>query len=49
MNMTERLLYWVAIIVLIVATFGVKGKVDNLKKQLSQVSQQQPVNGGNQQ
>jgi hypothetical protein len=49
MSMTERLLFWVAIIVLIVATFGVKGKVDNLEKQLSQVSQQQPANGGNQQ
>jgi hypothetical protein len=46
MSMTERLLFWVAIIVLIVATFGVKGKVDNLEKQLSQVSQQ-PVSGGN--
>ena len=47
--MTERLLFWIAIIVLIVAASGVKGKVDNLEKQLSQVSQQQPVNGGNQQ
>ncbi len=39
MSMTERLLFWIAIVVLVVATFGVKGKVDNLEKQVSQVNQ----------
>lgn len=39
MSMTERLLFWIAIVVLVVATFGIKGKVDNFEKQASQVNQ----------
>ncbi len=39
MSMTERLLFWIAIVVLVAATFGIKGKVDNLEKQASQAIQ----------
>ena len=44
--MTERLLFWIGIIVLLVATYAVEEKVDTLETQLSQIGQQQSVNGG---
>lgn len=39
--MTERILFWIAIVVLLVATVGVKNKVSDLEKKVSQVSQTQ--------
>ncbi len=41
MSMTERILFWIAIVVLLVATVGVKNKVSDLEKKVSQVSQTQ--------
>ncbi|MGB9766799.1 MAG: hypothetical protein ACPLXN_04930 [Sulfurihydrogenibium sp.] len=39
--MTERILFWIAIVVLLVTTVGVKNKVSDLEKKVSQVSQTQ--------
>ncbi|MGC9081078.1 MAG: hypothetical protein ACP5H4_05260 [Sulfurihydrogenibium sp.] len=41
MSMTERILFWIAIVVLLVTTVGVKNKVSDLEKKVSQVSQTQ--------
>lgn len=45
MSMTERLLFWIAIAVLLVATFGVQKHVSQLE---SKVSQAQTQSGGQQ-
>ncbi|WP_297890411.1 hypothetical protein [Sulfurihydrogenibium sp.] len=40
MSMTERILFWIAIAVLLVATFGVKKHVSELESKVSQVQTQ---------
>lgn len=40
MSMTERLLFWIAIVVLLVSVFGVKKHVSELETKVSQVQTQ---------
>ncbi len=40
MNMIERALYWIGIIVLVIALFGIKSNISQLEQQVSQVSTQ---------
>ncbi len=40
MSMIERAIYWTAIVVLVVALFGLKGKINHLEQQVAQVSTQ---------
>jgi len=40
MSMVERALYWVAIVVLIVALVGIKGNISELETKLSQTTTQ---------
>ena len=40
MKMIERVLYWVAIVILVVALIGIKGNISKLEQQISQVSAQ---------
>ncbi len=41
MSMIERLIYWVAIVVLVIALIGIKGNISKLEQQVSQVSSTQ--------
>lgn len=40
MSMIERFLYWVGILVLIIALVGIKGNISKLEQQVSQASTQ---------
>jgi len=40
MGMIERVLYWIGIVVLVVALLGIKGNISKLEQQVSQVSTQ---------
>lgn len=40
MSMTERLLFWIAIVVLLVSVFGVKKHISDLEAKVSQVQTQ---------
>ena len=40
MSMIERVLYWVGIIVLVIALIGIKGNISKVEAKLSQVSTQ---------
>ena len=40
MSMIERVLYWIGIVVLIIALIGIKGNISKLEQQISQVSAQ---------
>lgn len=40
MSMIERVLYWVAIVILVVALIGIKGNISKLEQQVSQASAQ---------
>ncbi len=39
MSMVERLLFWIAILVLLIGIFGMKADISNLEKQLHQTTQ----------
>ncbi len=40
MSMVERVLYWVGIVVLVVALIGIKGNISELEAKLSQTTAQ---------
>jgi len=40
MSMVERALYWVGIVVLVVALIGIKGQISQIEAKLSQVTTQ---------
>ena len=40
MSMIERVLYWVGIVVLVVALIGIKGNISKVEAKLSQVQTQ---------
>ncbi len=40
MSIVERVLYWIGIVVLVVALIGIKGNISKLEQQVSQVSTQ---------
>jgi len=39
MSMIERILYWIAIVVLIIGIFGLKTQISNLEQQAQQAVQ----------
>ncbi|EDP74091.1 hypothetical protein [Hydrogenivirga sp. 128-5-R1-1] len=40
MSMIERVLYWIGIVVLIIALVGIKGNISKLEQQVSQATAQ---------
>ncbi len=39
MNMIERILYWIAIVVLVIGIFGLKSQISNLEQKAQQTIQ----------